>query len=188
MRRWMLYSFGGVLALLSVYLYALPESINLTKLYGSKVIGYTINFPQNWVFDEKHERLVIFSGKPNTPAYYSTVNVQKVPSVKKGGVYSKVSDVTNNLVSQLSGLANANAQITDRKRYVHQSLSARKMVGEQFVVTYHYNGQKFKQWQIVLPSVKGDTFYTWAYTSHADKYTKSYPIAEAMLRSWDISQ
>ena len=57
------------------------------------------------------------------------------------------------------------------------------LTGKQFVTEYSLQGEKYKQWVVVLPRPAGDVFHVWSFVSQAKSYDNNLDTAKAMLSS-----
>lgn len=154
------------------------------NVFKDENFGYQINCPADWVCEKPSNYSIVFSGKEGTGAYYSTVSIQNVASVKMGGKHRDVESVVNSQKSQLTAGA-VNTKIYDEKNFIY-ALKNKKLKGIEFKTEYIRQKENFKQWIIVIPHPKGQLFYVWSYTSPIDQYDEYFKIAKAMLGSWKI--
>lgn len=156
-----------------------------TKLFQEKWAGYTIEYPVDWVY-EKSGSTVVFSGQSGTRAYYSTVSIQNLLSSKvKGGKYQDVNAVINNFLGQLA--KTKGFRKSDVTPFIY-SKDNKKLIGKQFIGEYSKDGDRFRQWTIVIPRPKKDAFHTWFYTSPMSQYDEFSGIVKTMLNSWTITE
>jgi|GEM_PF-1547666 len=161
------------------------KSIAVTNMYDNQDSRYVMKYPSSWEYEKANDGTVIFSGKPGTSAFFSTVNVQTVLTKKTGGDFANIkefmSDIKHQAVDQSPGV-----RFVDSGTVEVVEKSGTKDPGEYMVFTYKYKGKEFKQWQVVVQRNDGQVFYAWAYTSPVQQYTDDLAVARAMLESWVI--
>lgn len=163
----------------------ITENLPPTKLYDNPDSKYTIKYPANWEVDNSTKGTVIFSGKHGTPSYYSTVNIQTVLTKKTGGSYATIKDFMTDLKNQAKSQS-SNAKFLKQSVFNIPGPEGVTLQGEFIIFTYTYQGQLFKQWQIVVMRNDQQVFYAWAYTSPVEQYDHDLSTAEAMLKTWTI--
>lgn len=155
---------------------------NLT--YNEPEEKYSIEYPDNWYFDQADKTSVMFSGKKGSPSYYATVTIQGLPMKKSGGIYADVKEIVDDLKGQIK------EKTTDVKFIEEGDVSLpkdpEKFKGKYFVVTYTYKGESMKKMQYIIVQPDGSMAYSWGYTTPADIYESDLPVAQAMYDSWII--
>jgi hypothetical protein len=155
-----------------------------TNVFNEQGFGYTIQYPDGWVYEVPDGATVVFSGPRGTKAYFSTVSIQNLFSTKKEkGKYRDIGVVVDNLIGQLKTAKNVTISIVKPFSY---SKGTMKLDGRQFTAEYTLGNDRFKQLSIVIPRPKEDIFHTWFYTSALSQYNEFESIALAMLDSWTI--
>lgn len=157
--------------------------INLAKIFKEPGFGYSIELPPDWVYDIQAGKTIVFSGPSGTKAWYSTVSIQNVFSVKTGGRFADVDGLVEDLKTQLRTASNVNFTNVETIYYRKNNAT---LQGKQFIAEYTQGKDRFKQWLIILPRPKGDLFHTWFYTSPIHQYNDFLDIAKAMLDSWAL--
>jgi hypothetical protein len=153
-------------------------------LFQEKGFGYTIQYPSDWIYTKPSSNIVVFSGAEGTDAFYSTVSIQNVASIKRGGKYENINSFITDLKNQLIAGAK-NTKIYNEKSLVYEKNWIR-LIGQEFITEYIRQGEHFKQWIIVVKRENGEIFYGWFYTAPLNIYNSFLPLAEAMLDSWTI--
>jgi hypothetical protein len=147
---------------------------------------YSIQYPDNWYFDQADKTSVLFSGKKGSPSYYATVTIQALPMKTAGGVYANINEIIDDLKGQI------NEQTTDTKFLKEGDIELpkdpSKYKGKYFEVTYTYKGEAMRKMQYIIIQPDGLVAYSWGYTTPADIYEKDLPVAQAMFESWIINQ
>lgn len=161
------------------------SSIVLAETYKDNISQYSINYPKEWIFEKTGVGAVIFSGKKNTPAYFSTVNIQTLLTKKSNGDYNTVDDVINDIKKQILA-ESPKTTFLNEEAYELTTTQGQQLKGKFLIFIYSYQGHIIEQWQIVLPRSDGSVFYSWAYTSPLSQYSQDLPIARAMLKTWKI--
>lgn len=72
----------------------------LSNVFDYKDGRYSIKYPADWEYVQQKNGngAVVFSGKKDTPAFYSTVNIQVVLTKKTGGKFSNVNELMSSLM------------------------------------------------------------------------------------------
>lgn len=170
--------------------FTLPKNMahhrKAAKLFQDKRAGYTIEYPDNWIYEKSGNSTVVFSGQSGTKAYYSTVSIQNLLSNKmKAGKYQDVDAVVDNFLGQLAKAKGSRKSDITNFIYSRGNL---KLMGKQFIGEYSKDGERFRQWTIVLPRPNGEAFHTWFYTSPTKQYDEFLVTATTMLNSWIIAE
>jgi hypothetical protein len=157
---------------------------NLT--YENKFAKYTIQYPDNWYYENSDKYSVLFSGLKGTPAYASTVTIQMLPMKKSGGLYKDAKAVAADLKKQIKEktqdvkfLGEGSADLPGDGSAYH---------GEYFEVKYTYKGLPIHKMQYVIVTPDGSTAYSWGYTTDEERYSIDLPVAKAMYESWVIQK
>lgn len=162
------------------------DSLNaLSKNFDNKDDHYRINYPVSWSFNETPQGTLTLNGKPGTPSFQSSVNIQTVFTKRTGGHFSNIDEFMTEVKTQAAALTVHPAYIKSGPIVVRLQ-DGQRLRGEYLVFTYQANGQVYKQWQIVVLRQDKQVFYTWAFSAPVAQYDKDLPIAQAMLRSWSI--
>jgi hypothetical protein len=152
-------------------------------VYEDQNNRYSIKYPANWIYETSGNGVVIFSGPKNTPAYFSTVNIQTILSKKAGGKYTNLKEMISSLKKQMN-VDPSTKIISEGDAALPQD--PKRTQGHFLIFTYNYKGQQFKQMQYVIFREDGEAFYAWAYTSPIDRYDVDFAVAKAMYDSWVI--
>jgi len=163
----------GILLLLS--LGALGDTVELENLFYEQSFGYSIRYPNDWIYTKPREFSVVFSGREETPAYRSTVAIENLLSAKVGGKYESVRAVVDAYKCELVTAA--------EDVCIHTSDYP---AGDGYIAEFTYQGETLRQWRIVIARGNGNIFHTWAYASPIEQYDSYLPIARAMLDSWTL--
>lgn len=153
------------------------------SVYQDENNRFSIQYPTNWEFEQRNSNSVAFGGKQGTASAYSTVSIQIVLSKKAGGIYKNIQAVVNDLKQQISKQT-SDTKIEDLGDITLPLNS--KIHGIAFNATYKYKGMTIKKMQFVLEQPDAQFFYSWGFTSPADRYNDDLPIAKAMFESWKI--
>jgi len=155
------------------------------NIFQEGISGFTIEYPEEWMYEMPSKVKVVFSGNQGTPAYDAVLAVQNVLSSSNGGVYSDVNGVLNSIKNQITS-ADRNARIYDEKAFVYNMMDGKQLVGKEFKAEYLSQGVSYRQWQIVVPRYGGEAFHALSYTAPVTIYDSYLPTAQAMLNSWKI--
>ncbi|MBI2252101.1 MAG: hypothetical protein HYU63_05085 [Armatimonadetes bacterium] len=176
------------IAFVFLVVFLLSEVVSSSSSYNvfrDKGLGYQIGYSVDWIYEKPSNYQIVFSGKKDTPAYYSTVSIQNIASKKTGGKYESISPLINVLKNQFKTSAK-NTKIYNEKTFIYTMKNGIKLTGREFIIEYTRQGENFKQWEIVVPRVGEEIFYVWAYTSPVDQYNTWFNIAKEMLNLWVI--
>lgn len=153
----------------------------VSNLFSSPELGYSIQYPGDWIYEKSTPYTLVFSGREGTDAYLATVSVQNVqaPAGTGGSIASEILD---NLKVQLAKGA------TDVSYFGEGPISLNETGGEglEFLVFYKKNGRDFRQWSVVAPRPSGAVAHIWTYSAPADRFELYRKTAETMFRSWKI--
>jgi len=151
---------------------------NVLKFNGAS-LGYMMDYPETWVFEQTGNHSVVFSGKPGTPEYFATVNIQNI-----GGNDSAA--LTSQLKRDIARIDGA-ATFADDTPF-HYSKDGRVMQGHQFSVSYNRDGNRYRQWSVAIPRRDGKLIHLWSYAAPDDRFARHAPVAGKMLGTWTIIQ
>jgi lipopolysaccharide export LptBFGC system permease protein LptF len=161
---------------------SIEKKVKLSKTFQNDELGFSIGYPADWEYTQPNAWTVVFSGKQDSEAYYSTVNIQSIASKQAGGKYGTVEEAMGDFKKQF--LTAPQAKIIEEGASILTQADGTKYEGRYLIVTYLLEGaQLTQQDQRVFPRKDGLGFYAWAYTSPKDQYDKYFPIAESMLES-----
>ena len=159
-------------------------SIPIHRQFADRNLGYAIDYPDDWIMEKSSAYTTLFSGRQGTEAYYATVRIQNVKP-------QTVSDSKQALVSVVGDLKAKLTAGAQKVTYLAEGpfLYDRKGVrleGHQFIVAYVNEGQRFRQWTVVMPRSSGTVTHIWSYATHDRRFDFFRPIAEQMMRSWTL--
>jgi hypothetical protein len=149
-------------------------------------LGFTIDYPHSWTVEKGNGPFVIISGKKGTPAYFATVNIQ---NVRPGAGVTDITQATQNVVADLKRQfkqADPNVRFPGQGAYVY-SQQALRLHGLQFTVLYERDGEKFRQWTVVLARPDNAVVHVWSYAAPEDRYDRYGAIAGKILETWELT-
>ena len=139
--------------------------------------GYTINYPNDWIYEKPQDHIVIFSGETGTEAYNSTVNVQ---IIELGALYNNLEDLYEDYSAQINSvngtISNMNEDYFIQNEETFNSIS--------FYSEYE-DTINFKQFIVVIDREDG-YLQQLNYTSPKDIYEKYENIALEIINSVKI--
>ena len=155
------------------------------RTFLAPAMGFSLNYPVDWVVERQGDHLVVVSGKPGTPAYFATVSLQNIKGANKraepeNSVTVALKDLKNQIMQ-----ADNNARFSNEGPYIHETPNQR-LPGAQFTVTYEQNNITYRQWTIVLSRPNDDIIHIWSYAAPENLYANFGSIAGSVLQSWDI--
>ena len=158
---------------------------SLTNSYDNPNSKFSIQYPKDWIYDDATLGVVVFSGKKDTPQYYSTIDIQTVKAKKYGGEYQNIKVIIDDIKQQVLKESPQTTFLNHGPIEIAMKNES-KLKGEFLIFIYSYKGNIIEQWQVIIPRKDQSVFYTWAYTAPIDQYAHDLPIAKAMLASWLI--
>ncbi|MDR2017941.1 MAG: hypothetical protein LBQ00_03550 [Syntrophobacterales bacterium] len=157
----------------------------LANTFKGQNLEYNVSYPNDWVYTFQAPYIVVFSAK-KVASGEATISIRNLNStLVAGGRFKDVDSVIDGLLNQLK--TTKDAVVYDPELYIY-SEGQTKLTGKQVVVEYILQGEKYKQWVVVLPRVAGDVFHVWSFVSKAKSYDANLVIAKAMLNSFTIIQ
>jgi hypothetical protein len=173
----------GVLFLSLILIAPLFAADNVFKEKG---YGYTINYPQDWVYVKKSLHEIVFTKNTKADASTPVVGIQNLYSTNvKGGKFKDIKDVVTVFENQLKITKNANVYPVETYIYDKNGV---KITGKQFIAEYVYKNNNYKQLVIVIPRKSEELFHVWIYSAQAEQYDKYFPAVRTMLDSWIITE
>jgi hypothetical protein len=166
--------------------------MNITQLFAADTMfkeggyGYTLTYPNDWVYVKKSPHIIVFTKKVGTNANAPVVGIQNLFSKKiKDGKYSDMSAVVADFENQLRITKQAKVYAAEAFTYNKNGV---KLTGKQFMAEYVFENKNFKQLVIVIPRKNEEIFHVWIYSAQAEQYDKYFPTVKAMLDSWVIAE
>jgi len=157
----------------------------LENTFGEATLGYTIEYPSDWVIERPSEYTVRFAGAARTTASRVSFVIQNVASTTIGGQYADVGEFLDALKCQLVTGAEDICIYTGDAMVVVDA-SGRTLTGPQILAEYEYGGDVYKEWLAIVPHSSGNVFYLLTYTSPRADYDRFEPIVLDMVATWTI--
>jgi len=155
-----------------------------SNLFARPGYGYSLRYPAEWEQSEPSQMTVMFSGRPNTPAYSAIVSVQNVAPPGAKSPEESLKQATRELKASLGHSVPGVAFTADRPWiYRHENL---ELTGRELRVSYTHGGQKFRKLILIVPRPLQAIAHIWSYTAPESEYRTFENIAEHMLKSWTI--
>ncbi|MHA1597878.1 MAG: hypothetical protein ACTSV1_04080 [Alphaproteobacteria bacterium] len=154
------------------------ETEKLQKFNG-KDLGYIIDYPVSWTFQRSGDHAVVFSGKNDTPEYFSTVSIQNVSGNDSAALIDRL--------KREIATSDPRAVFADEAPFGY-SRPGQTLQGHQFSVTYTRNATRYRQWTIAIPRGRGNIVHLWSYAAPDDRFARIAPMVGKMLASWTIGQ
>jgi hypothetical protein len=152
------------------------------RRFTDRALGYAIDYPGDWMMERPTAFSTVFSGRQGTEAYYATVRIQNVKPQTASGPKQAMVGVLGDLKAKLAAGARDLTYLAEGPfLYDRQGV---RLDGRQFMVAYINEGQRFRQWTIVMPRSSGTVTHIWSYASQDLHFDAFRSIAEKMLRSW----
>jgi len=161
------------------------QTVDLGRVFQGQGFGYSIGYPDDWIYQNPSAYTVVFSGAPGTEAYYSTVTLQNLASTAMGGMYTSVDDVVSQFKCELAS-GSDEIRIYDSVPWTWTLPDGRRFLGKGYTVEFTKDGTDYKAWEVVFPHPSGRVFCSFAYTSSPEDFDTYLPIAQAMFDSWSF--
>lgn len=156
------------------------------KAFDQKGFGFTMNYPVDWTFQTQEPGTVLFMGR-DKDSTQPTVAVQNLNSTAKpGGKYGSMESIITDMESQLRTKALTDVKVFPSQRFIYGKKE--KTAGKQFSIEYTIQGEKFRQWVVIIPRKDKTMYHAWFYTSPMKKYEGTLPLAKNMLASFAIAE
>lgn len=162
----------------------LKRLVNGKQQFFAPEYGYSIEFPGDWLLEKPGMYSLLISGQPGTEAYLATVGVQNVKPGLAGSYKEIVTHVVDGLKKEYQ--ENGDNVVYYGEKFFPFQQGQIHMDGYQFLVTYNYEGQKFRKWVMLLPRARGGVVHIWSYTAPEAQFNTYRPVAEEILKSWSI--
>lgn len=157
------------------------------KTFQQQGFGFTISYPADWTYQTQEPVTVLFVGK-DKDSTQPTVAVQNLNSTKiSGGKYTSMEGIMTDMESQLKIKALKDVKVFPSQQYVYGK-KGEKIAGKQFVIEYTIQGEKFKQWVVIVPRKDKSIYHAWFYTAPLAKYDTSMAVAKRMLGSFTLME
>ena len=154
------------------------------KRFAEPGYGYTIQYPGDWEVNTPTARTVTFGGRAGSDSYVAEVSIQNVqpPAAKtpRQAADTALADLKSKLKREAADLAFVGEQPLTLKT------GRLSLDGQIIVVTYTYNGERYRKWVLVMPRPTGTVAHIWSYTAPDNRFDAFRPIVDAMLKSWTI--
>jgi hypothetical protein len=176
---------NGALVVVAMLVGFCVVAAGLENTFGEAGLGYTIQYPADWVVEYLSDYTVRFGGAEGTPAARVSFTIQNVASSAIGGIFTDTSALLDDLKCQLvTGAGDICIYIGDLIPVV--DASGRTLIGPQIVAEYAYDGDVYREWLAVVPHGSGDVFYVLAFTAPQSDYDRFEPTALEMLSTWTV--
>ncbi len=154
------------------------------RRFGEKRLGYAIEYDPAWILERPTPEAVMFSGDVGTEAFYATVSIQNASPPDAETAVQAASLIMDDIRAQFA--KDARDVVFDREApYIYQR-DDEFLLGREFTVSYVMNGERFRQWTLIVPRSQGRVAHIWSYRAPDALYQRFLPVAEKMLRSWRI--
>ncbi len=161
-----------------------PAEAPALKRFMDPGLGFSIQYPGDWIFVRPSPHAVEFSGGEGTEAYFSTVSIRNVDQPSAAGPDQAATAALAVLKSVIAaGTTETGFHGEGTLVYENKGL---RLQGLQFLATYTLDGKRFKKWTVIMPRPTGTVVHIWSYTSPEGQFDTYSPEAEAMRKSWVI--
>ena len=163
---------------------AVQASAPTGQRFADGGLGYAIDYPGDWMVEKPTAFSTMFSGRERSEAYYATIRIQNVKPRTASSPRQAVVGVLGDLKAKLAAGAGELSYLAEGPfTYDRQGV---RLEGHQFLVAYVNEGQRFRQWTVLMPRSSGTVTHIWSYASQERRFDVFRPIAEQMLRSWTL--
>ncbi len=160
-----------------------PEVMPGMKLFAEPGYGFTVNYPQDWIFEKDLEKIaVIFSGPEGTDEYYTTVTFQTVFSRDLGGYYDSLEELYTDLKSQHEEVGGKIHSYEEQTFEYHGATYP--MIN--YDTTFQMNGEDVWRYVIILERDQ-HAFHQISYTAPIDLIDLSLEEYELILDTFDLT-
>lgn len=161
------------------------KKLDLSEKFDNVTSLYEINYPDNWSYKQINPGAVVFTGKPGSRSYFSTINVQTILTKQSGGNFETVEELVASIKNKVEE-SSRDVNIINEGPIDIKAKGGEEMRGYFVKLTYYYSGREYQQWQVVVKRDDDRAFYTWAFTSPKRTYVFDLPVAEEMFKTWKI--
>lgn len=145
-------------------------------------LGYGFDYPADWAVTRSGPHAIALSGREGTPGFAATVTVQNVsPAVAPAQAGAAVAA---NLKSQLKAGAGQVQFLYDAA--FPYSRGPVRAEGIQFVAAFEHQGQRYRQWTVIVPRPGGSAVHVWSYTATETRFDEFRGAAETVLGSFQL--
>jgi hypothetical protein len=156
----------------------------LPQSFSDREAGYAIAYPADWIAERASADVSAFSGREGTAAARATVTIQNVQPPQAKSPHHALAQVMEAIRSQLTAGA-TNIRYLGEGIFTY-SKAGLTLEGHQVLLSYNRDGERVRQWTVVLPRPRETTVHVWSYASPEDSYETYRPTADAMLKAWTI--
>lgn len=160
------------------------DSDRMLRRFSEPAFGFSVAYPADWDVSREGPFTATFSGREGSEAYYTTVSFQNVSPEDATDPVAAAETAFDDWRDRIAGGATDLTYIGEQE-YPYDRGGVR-LVGQEFLVTYGWDGQRFSKWVIVLPNPAQPVAHVFAYTAPESLFQTYRPVAEAILRSWTI--
>ena len=155
------------------------------RKFNDDALGFALDIPGDWAVERPSPFTVVFSGESGRDSYFTTVSIQNIDGSSVPDTGKRVSRVLADLRAGLDRRAKDVRFVGDASyAYDHRGVH---LDGRQVLVDYMFQGQRFRQWTLVVPRAGASVVHVWSYTAPAAQFDATRPAAEAMLKSWTLN-
>jgi hypothetical protein len=161
-----------------------PEAVSGGNRFHEAKFGFSLDYPKDWITSRPLPMTVEFSGRKGTDTFLTVVRIQNVsPRAASGpqdAMMAAVADYKSFLARQAVEVTYAgDLPFSYRK-------GGLRVEGRQFVVAYAHQGQRFRNWVVVLPRPSGTVAHVWSYSAPEAQFDAFKPFAQGILNSWTL--
>lgn len=147
-------------------------------------LGYSLEYPQDWVVSHPTSYSVVIGGHPGGREADATVGIQNVHPPTAATPGEALEAVYGGLRRQLDAPELATAYLGE-SNWTYAKGGVR-LDGMQFLAEYTLQGERIRQTTIVLPRPDAPVAHIWSYQAPHALFQVYWPMAEAMLKSWTL--
>lgn len=158
-------------------------SVPLPNVYQNERYSFTINYPDNWDYRLPNNKSIIFSDKSMSAPMASTFAIKPVLHQGLNGKYKSVNDLMTVVMNNINTKAKQ-VSLVERGRINLPVSHGERLDGRYMIVSYTYQGQPYKQMEVVYYLTEDRALYAIEYQAPAAQFDATLPIAKAMVQSF----
>ncbi|MCG8510334.1 MAG: hypothetical protein MI741_13985, partial [Rhodospirillales bacterium] len=147
-------------------------------------LGYSLEYDVEWILERPSPEAIMLSGPEGSDAFFATVSVQNVAPPHAESPVQAASQIMDQLHDQFEKGAKE-VVFSHEAPYIYQK-DETFLLGRELGVTYVKDGERLRQWTIVVPRPNGKVAHIWSYRAPAAMFERFLPVAQSILSSWTI--
>jgi hypothetical protein len=154
------------------------------RSFAEHRLGYSVEYHADWILERPSPEAVMFSGPEGEEAFFATVSIQNVAPPMAETPVQAASQIVDQIHRQFEESAK-DVVFAHEAPYIYQKDDV-FLLGKELGVSYVSNGEKIRQWTLVVPRPDGKVAHIWSYRAPEFVFEKFLPVAQSILNSWTI--